>query len=222
MGKISPVSSKYIVHAQIQTEGVVEKPDVIGSIFGQTEGLLGADLELRELQRNGRIGRIEVEISTQTGKTLGTIMIPTSMDKTETVLIAAALETIQRIGPCNARVKVEKIEDVRVTKRTQVIERAKELLLILQNTVLPESRIIKDEVAASVKAMEITEYGRDRLPAGPMIDEGEEIIIERSYLSITSSTLSPFSKSIPSQNTSPPRLASATFIKTGSLFSQAK
>lgn len=177
MGKISPVSAKYIVHAQIQIDGVVERPDVIGSVFGQTEGLLGADLELRELQRNGRIGRIEVEINTQSGKTVGSIIIPTSMDKTETVLIAASLETIQRIGPCNARVKVEKVEDVRVTKRIQVIERAKELLSILQTTVLPESRMIKDQVVSSVKTMEITEYGRERLPAGPMVEESDDIII---------------------------------------------
>ena len=57
MGKISPVSAKYIVHSSINIDGVVDRPDVIGAIFGQTEGLLGADLELRELQRSGRIGR---------------------------------------------------------------------------------------------------------------------------------------------------------------------
>ena len=68
MGKISPVSSKYIVHTLINIEGIVDRPDVIGAIFGQTEGLLGADLELRELQRSGRIGRIEVNIETKTGK----------------------------------------------------------------------------------------------------------------------------------------------------------
>ena len=177
MGKISPVSAKYIVHTLIQIDGVVDRPDVIGSVFGQTEGLLGADLELRELQRSGRVGRIEVELDTKGGKTSGTIMVPSSLDKTETVLIAAALETIQRIGPCNAKVKVEKIEDVRITKRNQVIERAKELLSNLTRTILPDSRDIKEEVANSVKVMEVIEYGKDRLPAGPAIDEGDEIII---------------------------------------------
>ena len=74
MAKISPVSSKYIVHTQITIEGIVDKPDVIGAIFGQTEGLLGNELELRELQRNGRIGRIEVNLDTRSGKTSGTII----------------------------------------------------------------------------------------------------------------------------------------------------
>src|SRR3989344_4394577 len=127
MGKISPVSSKYIVNAVIEIDGVVDKPDVIGAIFGQTEGLLGEDLELRELQRSGRIGRIEVNADTRGGKTIGTIVIPSSLDKAETAIVAAALEIIQRIGPCNAKLKVTNIEDVRISKRNFVIERAKEL-----------------------------------------------------------------------------------------------
>ncbi|MBI2673391.1 DNA primase [Candidatus Woesearchaeota archaeon] len=177
MGKISPVSAKYIVNAQIQIEGVVDRPDVIGAIFGQTEGLLGADLELRELQRSGRIGRIEVKSDIKGGKTSGLIIIPSSLDKTETAIIAASLETIQRIGPCNSKVNIEKIEDVRVSKRNFVIERAKSLLKDLTEQVLPDSQEITDEVAASVRMMEVTEYGKDRLPAGPAIEEGDDIIV---------------------------------------------
>lgn len=177
MGKISPVASKYIVHTSISTEGVVERPDVIGAIFGQTEGLLGADLELRELQRSGRVGRIEVKLDTSSGKTDGSIIIPSSLDKAETAIVAAALETIQRIGPCNAKVKVDRIEDVRVSKRNYVVERAKELLKELTESVLPDSQEITYEVTHSVRMMEITEYGKDRLPAGPDIDESEEIIV---------------------------------------------
>ncbi len=177
MGKISPVSYKYIVHTNIQIEGVVDRPDVIGAIFGQTEGLLGSELELRELQRSGRIGRIEVSLETKTGKTEGTIIIPSSLDKAETAIIGAALETIQRIGPCNAKVRVEKIEDVRISKRNYVIERAKALLKILTEQVLPDSQEITDEVTHSVRMMEIKEYGKDRLPAGPNIDDSEEIMV---------------------------------------------
>lgn len=177
MGKISPVSAKYIINANIQIEGTVERPDVIGAVFGQTEGLLGADLELRELQRSGRIGRIEVQTETKGGKTSGMIIIPTSLDKVETVIIGAAMETIQRIGPCNAKVKIDKLEDVRVSKRNYVLERAKELLKELTENVLPDSAEMAEEVAQSVRMMEITEYGRDRLPAGPAIEESEEIIV---------------------------------------------
>jgi len=177
MGKISPVSAKYIVHASIEIDGVVERPDVVGAIFGQTEGLLGADLELRELQRSGRIGRIEVNIDTRSGKTQGSIVIPSSLDKAETSIVGAALEVIQRIGPCNAKIRVADIEDVRVSKRKLVVERAKELLKQLTDKVLPDSQEIADEVAYSVRVMEIQQYGKDRLPAGPAIDESDEIIV---------------------------------------------
>jgi len=177
MGKISPVSSKYIVHAEINIEGVVDRPDVIGAVFGQTEGLLGSELELRELQRSGRIGRIEVNTETRSGKTKGTILIPSSLDKAETSIIAAALEIIRRIGPCNAKIVVNNIEDVRVSKRNYIIERAKELLRKMMDTTLPDSQELADEVAYSVRVMEITEYGKDRLPAGPAIDDSDEIIL---------------------------------------------
>ncbi len=177
MGKISPVSAKYIINANIEIEGVVDRPDVIGAIFGQTEGLLGADLELRELQKSGRIGRIEVNTETRTGKTRGTIIIPSSLDKAETSIVAAALEIIQRIGPCNAKIDVVNIEDVRISKRSMVIERAKELLKKMMELTMPDSQELADEVAASVRVMEIVEYGKDRLPAGPAIDESDEITI---------------------------------------------
>ncbi len=177
MGKISPMSSKYIVNASIEIEGVVDRPDVIGAIFGQTEGLLGSELELRELQRSGRIGRIEVNVDIRSGKTAGTIVIPSSLDKAETSIIAASLEIIQRIGPCNAKLKVLNIEDVRVSKRSFVVERAKELLKTLMDQVMPDSQELAEEVAHSIRVMEIGEYGRDRLPAGPSIDDSDEVII---------------------------------------------
>ena len=177
MGKISPVVAKYIIHSNIDIGGVVDKPDVIGAIFGQTEGLLGADLELRELQRSGRIGRIEVNTETRGGKTGGNITIPSSLDKAETSIIGAALEIIQRIGPCNAKIVVQKIEDVRVSKRNMVIDRAKILLKQMMDNVIPDSQEISDEVASAVRVMEIQEFGTDRLPAGPSVDDSEEVIV---------------------------------------------
>ena len=177
LAKIAQVSAKYIVHAEIQIEGVVDRPDVIGAIFGQTEGLLGADLELRELQRSGRIGRIEVNIDTKSGKSAGAIIVPSSLDKSETCIVAASLEVIQRIGPCNAKIKVANIEDVRVSKRQFVIDRAKELLKELIESVMPDSQELADEVSYAVRVMEIQEYGKDRLPAGPSVDESDEVIV---------------------------------------------
>src|SRR4030042_4172146 len=112
MAKISPVSIKYMIHANFSVEGFLEKPDVIGALFGQTEGLLGSNLEMRELQKEGKIGRIEVELETVDGKSIGEIKLPSALDKSETTIIAAALETIDKIGPPEAQIKVTKIEAV--------------------------------------------------------------------------------------------------------------
>ena len=177
MGKISPISAKYIIHATISIDGVVERPDVIGAIFGQTEGLLGTELELRELQRSGRIGRIEVNYETKGGKTTGTIQIPSSLDMAETAIVAAAMEVIQRIGPCEAKITVDKIEDVRIIKRKQIMERAKELLQTWMKTTMPDSQELAQEVIESIKMMEIQEYGKSRSPAGPAVADSEEIIV---------------------------------------------
>lgn len=177
MAKIAQASSKYIIHTNITIDGVVDRPDVIGAVFGQTEGLLGEELELREMQKSGRIGRIEVNTETKNGKTVGEIIIPSSLDKSETAIVAAALEIIQRIGPCNAKIQVTKIEDIRITKRKQVVERAKELLKGLVDTTTLDTQEIADEVAYSARVAEIQEYGKDKLPAGPGIDESDEIIV---------------------------------------------
>jgi len=176
MGKISPVSIKYIIHASLELTGVADRPDIIGAVFGQTEGLLGSDLELRELQKSGRIGRIDVKIETRGGRTSGEILLPSAMGKAETAIIAASLETIERVGPCDSKIKVTKIEDVRISKRNQILERAKQLLaaLIIE---LPDSQALTQALSEDVRILEVTEYGKDRLPAGPAIETDEEIIL---------------------------------------------
>ena len=219
MAKISQISSKYIIHTTIEIDGVVDKPDVIGAIFGQTEGLLGADLELRELQRGGRIGRIEVSLEIKSGKTTGSIIIPSSLDKAETSIIGAALEVIQKIGPCNAKIKVTHIEDVRISKRKFVIERAKDLLKSMMDNVIPDSQELADEVAYSVRVMEIQEYGIDRLPAGPAIDESDEIFIVEGRADVLNMLKHGFKNVIAVNGTSAPKsIIDLCKKKTSTLF----
>ncbi|MCI0503115.1 DNA primase [Candidatus Micrarchaeota archaeon] len=167
---------KYLIYTNVEIGGLVEKPDVVGAIFGQTEGLLGDELDLRDLQKNGRIGRIEVDLSGRDGKTTGVIKIPSSLDMVETCIIAAALETVDRVGPCEARLKITKVEDTRNQKRKQLVDRAKLLLKNLLNTEIPESKEISQLVRDEVKTAEIVEYGQDRLPAGPTIDRSNEVV----------------------------------------------
>jgi len=176
MGKISPISIKYTIRAKFTAQGLVEKPDVIGAIFGQTEGLLGEDFELRELQKNGKIGRIDVSLKVTDSKTEGVIDIPTSLDKAETAIIAAAIETIDRIGPCDVKVEIEKIEDVRGSKRDYVMDRAKKLLEQLSSA-SPDSRELQSAVSSSVRTAKIVEYGEEKLPAGPDVESSTEVIV---------------------------------------------
>ena len=170
-------TTKYIIHAKIKADGVIERPDVIGAIFGQTEGLIGADLDLRELQKSGRIGRLEVNIKSNMGKSMGTIDIPSSLDKVETAVLAASLETIDRIGPCIANIGIAKIEDVRSSKRKKVIERAKQIMSEMFDEMLPESQEITDEVRQSLRIEEIMNYGKENIPMGPNVVDSDAIIV---------------------------------------------
>ena len=174
---IDPNTTKYMVKAKINADGIIEKPDVVGAIFGQTEGLLGDELDLRDLQKSGRIGRIEVEVTSKGGKSEGIIYMSSSLDQVETVILASALETVDRVGPCKASIRVLGIEDVRVTKREKVVERAKELLNDLIKQSKGSSFDLMDSVRQSVQVEEITTYGKDRCPAGPNVRDSEAIII---------------------------------------------
>jgi len=164
-----------VVKAYIKAKGIIEKPDVIGAIFGQTEGLLGSDLDLRELQRTGRIGRIEVNIKSHQGNSEGEIIIPSSLDSAETALIAATLETIERIGPCVAAIELRGVEDMRSEKRKYVIEKAKEILKNLVEAGVPSTAEISEQIKEAVRIHEISNY--KGLPCGPNVIDSDNIII---------------------------------------------
>jgi len=170
-------TTKYVIYADITAEGIVERPDVVGAIFGQTEGLLGSDLDLRDLQKTGRLGRIDVQITSSAGKSSGTISIPSSFDKVETAILAAALETIDRVGPCIARIAINRIEDVRASKRKYVIERAKRILVEMFDENILETEEITEEIKQSVRVEEIIHLGKDNLPAGPNVLDSDAILV---------------------------------------------
>jgi DNA primase len=172
-----PSAAKYQIKARISAEGVIDKPDVVGAVFGQTEGLLGDELDLRDLQKSGRIGRIEVEIDSRKGKSEGEILIPSSLDQVETAILASGLETVDRIGPCRARIEVISVEDIRISKRQKVVERAKILLAKLQEESKGVGVDLTESVRKAVQVEEITTYGPEHLPAGPNIDQADALIV---------------------------------------------
>jgi len=172
-----PSAAKYQIRARIAAEGVIDKPDVVGAVFGQTEGLLGDELDLRDLQKSGRIGRIEVDIDSRKGKSEGEIIIPSSLDQVETAILASGLETVDRIGPCRAKIEIISVEDIRISKRQKVVERAKEILGKLQEESKGVGVDLTEAVRKAVQVEEITTYGTEHLPAGPNIDQADALIV---------------------------------------------
>lgn len=172
-----PSAAKYQIRAHIAAEGVIDKPDVVGAVFGQTEGLLGDELDLRDLQKSGRIGRIEVDIDSRKGKSEGEIIIPSSLDQVETAILASGLETVDRIGPCRAKIEIVSVEDIRISKRQKVVERAKSILAKLQEESKGVGVDLTEAVRKAVQVEEITTYGPEHLPAGPNIDQADALIV---------------------------------------------
>ncbi len=173
---IDPNSSKYVIRASIRANGVVNKSDVVGAVFGQTEGLLGDELDLRDLQKSGRMGRVEVDIKSDKGKSSGEIVISSSMDQVETSVFAAALETVERVGPCKATVKVVALEDSRNSKREVIIERARNLLIDLIKDSRSAGSTITDTVRQVLQTEEIVRF-KGNLPAGPNVETSDAVIV---------------------------------------------
>jgi DNA primase len=200
-------TTKYMIYANFNIDGIVEKPDVVGALFGQTEGLLSNELELRELQKGGRIGRIRVILHIRHGKTVGSLQIPSSLDKVETSILAAAVETVDKIGPCSAQITITQIKDVREDKRKKIIERASKFLKNWNEEVTPDS----DEIASKVmKAAQVSHriesFGR--LPAGPELNDSDTIIIVEGRADIAACLRAGVRNTVAVQGTSIPRSVS--------------
>ena len=172
---MSEQKSKYMIHAKIRADGTIQRKDVVGAIFGQTEGLLGEELQLRKLQRTGRIGHVDVNLQSNKGKVSGEILLPSSLDQVSTAVIGASLETIDRIGPCKATIKVDRIENIHSVKRDSVIDRAKDLLLGIVNQGSEASKSILDEVRSVLTSG--TETSHEGMTCGPNALDSEALII---------------------------------------------
>jgi DNA primase len=167
-------TAKYLIHADITAAGVVERSDVVGAVFGQTEGLLGNELDLRDLQDSKKVGRIDVDIHSEQGTSYGEITVGSGLDKVETAILAAALETIEQVGPCTAEIIVTDIEDIRSAKRRKVVERATELLAAFEAQSVQTEDIV-ETVRQRARVEDITEY--EGVPAGPRAADSDAIVV---------------------------------------------
>jgi len=182
MGKVAQDQAKYVVEAKLEAGGIIEKSDIVGAIFGQTEGLLGEELDLRELKEKGKVGRMDLEIQRKDGKTEASIELPTSLDATDTALLGASLETIERAGPTGASIKVERIRDDRNSKRDYIIKRAKQLMEDIEEE-KPSKQEITDEIKGEVREKQVTDFRG--FTAGPDAERNEEVIVVEGKADVT-------------------------------------
>jgi DNA primase len=168
---------KYLVKLRFDVDGVVEKADLIGAIFGQTEGLFGPEMNLQELQKTWKVGRIEINLKSSSGKTTGEVLIPMSTDVSTAALIAAAVENVDKVGPCAARFTLQGISDVRADRRKVIVDRAKAIMKDWASKTASEGEESVKDVAESVKRGRIISYGREGLPAGPMVSDSDTLIV---------------------------------------------
>ena len=168
---------KYLVKLRFDVDGVVEKADLIGAIFGQTEGLFGPEMNLNELQKTWKVGRIEINLESKNDKTYGAILIPMSTDVSTAALIAAAVESVDKVGPCSARVILEGIEDVRASKRAQIAERAKDIMKEWSSRTLSEGENVLKDVQESTKRARVVNFGVENLPAGPGVYTADGVYV---------------------------------------------
>jgi DNA primase len=168
---------KYLVKLKFEVDGVVERADVIGAIFGQTEGLFGPEMNLNELQKSWKVGRIEINLESKNDRTRGEVIVPMSTDIGTAALIAAAVESVDKVGPCSARFTVGNIEDVRAVKRKQIVDRAKLIVRDWSSKTASEGENVLKDVTESTKRAKVVNYGMENLPAGPGVYSSELVYV---------------------------------------------
>ena len=156
---------KYHVKLSFDVDGLVEKADIIGAIFGQTEGLLGPEMNLNELQKVSKVGRIEVNTTSTSSQTKGDALLPMSTDINTAALIAAAIESIDKVGPFVAHFKLEAIEDVRTAKKKEIVDRAKEIVQKWSTKTISEGEEMLKDVSVGGSG-KLATFGREKLACG--------------------------------------------------------
>jgi len=178
LGGASLASAKYEALFSLEVDGPVDRADIVGALFGQTEGLFTEEYDLRELQEKGKIGRIQINSEIKGKKTLGEIIVPSNLSKEETAFIIAIIESVDKVGPYNANIQLRSLTDLREEKRQEILKRTKEIIekqKESENVGSVEEALM--ELMYSVKGSSIEEYGQSKLPAGPEVKKSEEVIL---------------------------------------------
>ena len=168
---------KYHVKLKFEVDGLVEKADIIGAIFGQTEGLLGPEMNLNELQKVSKVGRIEVNVETKGNMAKGDALIPMSTDISTAALIAAAIESIDKVGPFPAKFGLVGIDDIRAIKKKVIVDRAKKIVQDWATRTISEGEEMLKDVYDASKPGKLTSFGKAQLACGTGVFDADWIIL---------------------------------------------
>ncbi len=168
---------KYHVKLKFEVDGLVEKADIIGAIFGQTEGLLGPEMNLNELQKVSKVGRIEVNVDTKGNMAKGDALIPMSTDISTAALIAAAIESIDKVGPFQAKFNLMGIDDIRAIKKKVIVDRAKKIVQDWATKTISEGEEMLKDVYDASKPGKLTSFGKAQLACGTGVFDSDWIIL---------------------------------------------
>jgi DNA primase len=168
---------KYHVKLKFEVDGLVEKADIIGAIFGQTEGLLGPEMNLNELQKVSKVGRIEVNVDTRSNMAKGDALIPMSTDISTAALIAAAIESIDKVGPFQAKFALVGIDDIRAIKKKVIVDRAKKIVQDWATKTISEGEEMLKDVYDASKPGKLTTFGKAQLACGSGVFDSDWIIL---------------------------------------------
>jgi DNA primase len=168
---------KYHVKLKFEVDGLVEKADIIGAIFGQTEGLLGPEMNLNELQKVSKVGRIEVNVDTKSNMAKGDAVIPMSTDISTAALIAAAIESIDKVGPFQAKFGLSGIDDIRAIKKKVIVDRAKKIVQEWATKTISEGEEMLKDVYDASKPGKLTTFGKAQLACGTGVFDSDWIIL---------------------------------------------
>jgi DNA primase len=168
---------KYHVKLKFEVDGLVEKADIIGAIFGQTEGLLGPEMNLNELQKVSKVGRIEVNVDTKSNMAKGDAVIPMSTDISTAALIAAAIESIDKVGPFQAKFALSGIDDIRAIKKKVIVDRAKKIVQEWATKTISEGEEMLKDVYDASKPGKLTAFGKAQLACGTGVFDSNWIIL---------------------------------------------
>ena len=167
---------KYHVKLSYEVDGLVERADIIGAIFGQTEGLLGPEMNLNELQRVSKVGRIEVIAKSTANTTSGNAVIPMSTDIDTCALIAAGIESIDKVGPFDCKFTLDAIDDVRAAKKDDIVKRAKEIKQKWATKTVSEGETMLNDVHQGDSG-KLSSYGPSKLTCSSGVFNSNWIIL---------------------------------------------